>query len=264
MLHGGGRGGGGAEPDMPAEANIPLPVEAEEASAQLKYGQLLSLVIGIVFLLLLAWMAYVAATTKGFPYLVPALAMAFFAVGGVVDISLAATCRSGALHLWHQSKFADSDKFLTGWRMTLGFVPGGVLPGWFIYRARERVQPLVQLERGGVPAGPPGGMGGPGPATGGYPAAPAPSGAAPPMGGNLYADSVAPDPFGGRRGGNLPPPSASPMPTSSASVWTRPNTVASASSPPPAGPGVARICPACQTPLDADSRFCKKCGTAVP
>lgn len=262
----GGSGGGKREEDL-GEPTAPLPVEAEEASAQLKYGQLIALLFGIVFLAILADMAYTVATTPGFPYLIPSLAMAFFGIGGVVDISLAATSRSGAVHLWHQSKFEESDHFLRGWRMTLGFVPGGVLPGWFIHRALQRVHPLVQLELGiappsaGIMSAGSGGMGAP---AAGPTMSPMMSSGAPGAGpGSGYADSVAPDPFGSSRRGSLPPPTSSPMPSSTpASLWTRPNIASSA--PPASSSGSPRLCPACQTPQDADSRFCKSCGTAVP
>ncbi len=197
----GGKGGG--DPTMEKES-IPLPVEAEEARVQIKWGQITGLVLGIVFLVVMALMAYTAVSTPGFPYLFPALAMAYFGAAGVSDLAVALTTQKGTVALWQEGKFVEGDERLRSWRMPLGFVPGGILPGWFLHRALERVRPLVQLEKGGVPA-PRSPMTPnaaysqaptpyPAPAAG-YAAPPAAYGQAPPA----QADHVAPDPYGGAR-----------------------------------------------------------------
>lgn len=269
--------------DQPAEMEpkAPLPVEAEEGASELKWGQLTAVVLGAVFLLVAIVMIFplipVLQESPGLPYPeIPILAVAFFVVGAVVDLSVAVTARPGALALWHQGRFADSGKMLRGWRAILSTATGGVLPGIFLYRAANRIQPLVDLEHGGMPA--PGAMAvappvpyspGPAPYAAGpaaYPSSPPPAAPGPSAG---YSDGVAPDPFGGSRGA-APPPAPAPVggTPSPSSIWSRPSvysggrpaTTASVT-PAPARP---RSCPACGAAVDTDSRFCKACGAAVP
>ena len=289
----GGRGGGSASDAMEPEAG-PLPVEAEEAKGQVRIGVVVAIVLGVVFLALMGYMAYTAATTPGFPYLFPALAMAYFGAAGVSDLAVGLTSERGTVKLWREGKFEESDQFLRHWRMLLGFVPGGVLPGFFLHRALVRVHPLVQLEKGGVPT--PGlqrGSAVPGPA--GYPAQghpgagypdPSPYGSAPAgTAPSQYApytptpatsDRVAPDPFGGAHAPAPATPSGTAVPGGPASVWSRPGAYGAGSSPGtapppvgsysgiPAGPPPMRSCPTCHATLEGDSRFCKHCGAAVP
>ncbi len=263
----GGKGGG--DPTMEKES-IPLPVEAEEARVQIKWGQITGLVLGIVFLVVMALMAYTAVSTPGFPYLFPALAMAYFGAAGVSDLAVALTTQKGTVALWQEGKFVEGDERLRSWRMPLGFVPGGILPGWFLHRALERVRPLVQLEKGGVPA-PRSPMTPnaaysqaptpyPAPAAG-YAAPPAAYGQAPPA----QADHVAPDPYGGARAAPAPAPAPQPaasQPSHPSALWSRPSTYQTARM--SAQSATPRNCPSCYATLDADSRFCKQCGATAP
>ncbi|MDE1835222.1 MAG: zinc ribbon domain-containing protein [Euryarchaeota archaeon] len=265
------RGGqGGGDPSMEKEP-VPLPVEAEEARSQLKLGQVLAIVLGAAFLALTAYMAYVVAVTPGFPYLFPALAMAYFGAAGASDLFVGLTSQKGAVSFWREGRFEEGDNYLRGWRRTLGFVPGGILPGLFLHRALERVHPLVLLEKGGMPP-PRGAMAAPvaaPPYSSPYPSAGAPYAPGPgmPAPGPAPADNVAPDPFAGARS---PPPTPAGAPPRGGAPYTpgaRPSTYQTArsamtASPPPMPVG-PRACPACGATLEGDSRFCKHCGAAI-
>lgn len=219
----------------------PLPLEAEEGAVQLKWGQMTAVIFGAVFLAIALYMIFliipVLQQHPGLQYPeIPILSVAFFVVGAVGDLAVAVTARPGALRLWHQGKFAESDKFLLGWRAYLTVVAGGVLPGFFLFRASDRLQPLIDLQHGGLP--PPGmypahqppAMGAPPPTMSmGYgnppPGAPYSPGPAPPPyapgPGGPRDDSVAPNPFGGPQaapGPNAPSPYPGPQ-----GPWARPN-----------------------------------------
>lgn len=230
----------GKEDAMNEEVHrAPLPLEAEEGAVQLKWGQWVSVAFGAAFLAIAIYMIFqilpVLQQSPGLPYPeIPLLSTAFFVIGAVGDLTVAVTARPGALELWHEGKFAESDHYLLGWRAYLTVVAGGVLPGFFLFRAADRVQPLVELERGGLP--PPGMYPpqGPGPTM----AAPPPQmgmgyGVPPPRApppGGPGDDSVAPNPMGGSSTMRGPPP----MPRSGGgSPWSRPSTPSY--DPPPGG-----------------------------
>jgi hypothetical protein len=225
----------GKDDEMREEERAPpLPLEAEEGAVQLKWGQYAALAFGVVFLVITLVMIVellpVLQISPGLQYPeLPLLAVGFFAIGAASDLAVAVTARPGAIALWREGKFVESDKFLLGWRAWLSVVAGGVIPGFFLFRASDRLQPLVEMQRGGMP--PPGvmpgapmgpGAGAPPPMMGapGYGAPPmspppaySPYGGAPPRGGPAD-DSVAPDPFGGGGSRTSAPPSGSP--------WSRP------------------------------------------
>lgn len=226
------------EPKPEEEYTAPLPLEAEEGAVQLKWGQYVALAFGVVFLGITLYMIFeilpVLQQTPGLPYPeIPIAATAFFAIGAAADLAVAVTARPGAIALWHQGKFAESEKFLLGWRAVLSVVAGGVIPGFFLFRASDRLQPLVEMQHGGLP--PPGmqppASSSPPPSSMMSPSAPMSAGysSPPPMSSGGGDDSVAPNPFGSSRVSPPPPPtggymSSNPPPRSGGSPWSRPAT----------------------------------------
>lgn len=138
-----------------------LPIEAEEANKSLGGMQASAVVIGLIFVFILAFMGYTIAVTPGLPWLgAPLGAMAFFAIGAVTDLGLGLTTRSAVHRDWADGKIPESYARLGGVSLALLFIVGGIVPGVYARSARRRLSPLVEMHQSmapepAVPAGAP-------------------------------------------------------------------------------------------------------------
>ncbi len=157
-----------------AQAPMPEPAEAQSLRSMLHVARIIALIFAIIFII-------IGIVTLIF------LIGVLFIVWGLLDFWIYRECKQIEA-LVNQRQYEQAKSKTLIW-MILGFIIGGILVGIFLLIAYLKFDPLINWQRSGGGAAPPGyGV----PAGGG---APPPAAGSPPMAPPAAAPAVAPAPM---------------------------------------------------------------------
>lgn len=118
-------------------------MEAEEAQQDIKGLRISGAVAGVLLLIPAAYIGWMIYLTQALlVYYLPLVALALFLVMGCSALYAGLAVPSSVKDLWSKGKFSDSGKKVRG-ALPIACI-GGILPGFFAFRAARTMAPMIE------------------------------------------------------------------------------------------------------------------------